>query len=173
MQPKQCSCVAAALPYLAGCPAQQHSRRTWELTQTVRRLRLASSAGMPTCGSVKGLEGKGVVRFKAAPGLRASRRGSCPAYAPQRSMAVAGSSPSAALCSHRKLLDRVAARFFYHKQLTVSTTRPSASCSRNLRVPSAADTEWCSTERPVRTPCTGESRPCSSAAGHHALQWIW
>lgn len=36
---------------------------------------------------------------------------------------------------------------------TVSTTRPSASCSRNLRVPSGEATLWCSTDRPVRTPC--------------------
>lgn len=40
------------------------------------------------------------------------------------------------------------------RALTVSTTRPSASWSRNLRVPSGEDTLWCSTDLPVRTPCT-------------------
>lgn len=35
---------------------------------------------------------------------------------------------------------------------TVSTMRPSASCSSSLVVPSGPLTRWCTMERPVRTP---------------------
>ena len=56
---------------------------------------------------------------------------------------------------------------------TVSTSRPSNSCSRNLTVPSGEDTRLCSMERPLRTPrarsCSLQSFGIYAPSNHHAI----
>lgn len=117
-----------------------------ELTQTVSRLRSASSAGMPTCGGGKPGRRQGQWQLHLLCSV-ASRLGAhgVPAVTQQRHPTAAGVKLPGMQLVEQGCIAPAA--------LTVSTTRPSASCSRNLRVPSAAATEWCSTDRPVRTPC--------------------
>jgi len=180
MRPKQCSSHTAAQPCLAGCPAQHHSRRTWELTQTVRRLRLASSAGMPTCerggrergGALQSCpwpEGK-QARLMLCPSSAAQHSGgrqrliSCPVQPPQAArkgcctiLFITSSSPSPPP-GH---LPAAAGTCGCHPPLTLNGAAPSVRCAH----PAQERAAHAAVQRVMH--CKGIGVQCA-AAGVHA-----